>query len=89
RYQAFNTILQGDDDYRLSLYHEYPVLFRLISTKILNFKRFLLELFTQYEKDKPLLEKKLGIDPSAELKHLHIGSGDSHKRGKTVTIFEF
>ncbi|KGX85049.1 type 2 lanthipeptide synthetase LanM family protein [Pontibacillus litoralis] len=88
RYQAFNKFLQ-DDDYKQSLYHEYPVLFRLISTKIVNFKRFLLELFTKYKEDELLLEKKLGIDPASMMKNIHIGSGDSHKRGKTVTILEF
>ncbi|MEG9295999.1 type 2 lanthipeptide synthetase LanM family protein [Mangrovibacillus sp. Mu-81] len=89
RYQSFYQILDGNKDYQQSLYEEYPVLFRLISTKIIHFKHFLVELFTNLEQDKRDISKKLMIDSSSSIKHLHLGSGDSHKMGRTVTIIEF
>ena len=89
RYKSYSRILQEDNIYKKELFEEYPVLFRLISTKIINFKNFLLEIFTNFKKDKHILEKDLNIDPKTKIKHLHLGSGDSHQNGKTVTILEF
>ncbi|WP_370695799.1 type 2 lanthipeptide synthetase LanM family protein (plasmid) [Priestia megaterium] len=88
RYQSFCKMLQRDDNYRDSLIVEYPVLFRLISTKIINLKKFLLELFTHYEQDKHLFSEKFNLNSNSPITRLHIGSGDSHKKGKTVTIIE-
>lgn len=89
RYTSYYRILQEDEEYKTSFYQEYPVLFRTISTKIVNFKRFLLEVFTNYEQDKLLLQETYNINIDLKIKHLHLGSGDSHKKGKTVTILEF
>lgn len=89
RYESFYCILKNDKNYKEELYKEYPVLFRLIATKIVNLKQYLVELLTYFEKDKHLLVDEYGISPKARLLHLHLGGGDSHKKGKTVTTLEF
>ncbi|MFP3887059.1 type 2 lanthipeptide synthetase LanM family protein [Priestia filamentosa] len=88
RYQSFCRMFTENDDYKNALVSEYPVLFRLISTKIINLKEFLIEIFTNFENDKCLLAKEFNLDINFQIKNLHLGSGDVHKKGRTVSIIE-
>lgn len=88
RYQSFNRMLENDNNYLTNLSHEYPVLFRLIFTKIANYKYFLSELFSRYEQDKFIINQELKIDLKSKISRVYLGSGDTHKQGRTVSIIE-
>lgn len=88
RYHSFMDLLENDNTYKENFIKEYSVLFRLISTKIINYKNHLSEIFSRYEADKLILEKELKIDTSSKISHIHLGSGDTHKQGRSVSILE-
>ncbi|MED3528210.1 type 2 lanthipeptide synthetase LanM family protein [Bacillus thuringiensis] len=89
RYESFCDLFQKDSVYHNKLVEEYPVLFRLIANKILNFKNFLNELLSNYILDKKEIE--IEFNDSNEIQYItniKLGSGDSHKKGRTVSILE-
>ncbi|MED1739154.1 type 2 lanthipeptide synthetase LanM family protein [Bacillus swezeyi] len=89
RYNYFKDKMLCDEDYLKYFFKEYPVVFRLILYTLINWKKFIRELNTNFINDSDLLNqtfnkgKDLGI-----VKKLYLGAGDSHN-GKSVVIFEF
>ncbi|MCL1695624.1 MULTISPECIES: type 2 lanthipeptide synthetase LanM family protein [unclassified Lysinibacillus] len=90
RYNYYHTYILNDKEYLFSLINEYPVLFRLLITKVLNTKNFLKELLMRVQKDKYEIKSLFDVDiPIKEIHHINLGSGDSHNNGKTVCVITF
>jgi type 2 lantibiotic biosynthesis protein LanM len=77
-------------DVRLAIVREYPVLFRSLYIATVNWVDFSLELFDRLSRDWNLIRRSLaaGADPGS-LTSITSGLGDTHRRGRTVTILEF
>jgi lantibiotic modifying enzyme len=69
---------------------EYPVLFRSLYIRTMNWVDYTLELLDRLSKDWDFLRESLvpGAEP-ARLTAISAGAGDNHRRGRTVAILEF
>lgn len=75
---------------RLALLQEYPVLGRALWTCAENWLRFSRELVERLCADCNDLSRKFGHDFSQDrVSEVRVGSGDSHRQGRSVTIFKF
>ena len=77
-------------DVRLSMAREYPVLLRSLYIATVNWVDSSLELLERLSKDWALIRANLaaGTEPGS-LTSIAAEAGDSHRRGRTVTILEF
>jgi type 2 lantibiotic biosynthesis protein LanM len=77
-------------DVQLSIAREYPVLFRSLHIITMNWVDSSLELLERLSKDWDLIQASLaaGAEPGS-LTSIAAGAGDTHRRGRTVTILEF
>ncbi|HEY6350331.1 MAG TPA: type 2 lanthipeptide synthetase LanM family protein [Candidatus Angelobacter sp.] len=75
---------------RLTFFQEYPVLARALRTCAANWLRFSRELSEHLCADCDLVSRTFQHDFSRDrVSHVHIGSGDTHRQGRSVTIFKF
>ncbi|XKK15700.1 type 2 lanthipeptide synthetase LanM [Bacillus sp. CB28A.1] len=89
RYQFFCNRFESDPSYVKSFFEEYPVLIRLIMTKIVNSIKFLEEFLFHFHCDKDSLEKTFNNgEKICKISHLHLSKGDAHKSGKSVSTLE-
>jgi lantibiotic modifying enzyme len=77
-------------DVQLSMAREYPVLFRSLHIITMNWVDYSLELLDRLLKDWDLIHASLaaGAEPGS-LTSIAMGTGDAHRRGRTVAILEF
>lgn len=73
---------------RLDFFQSYPVLFRMINTKLDLWTHSVSEFLTRLQCDRALLEEGFGISRDARLKSI-APSGDTHNNGRSVMIVEF
>ena len=89
RFRSFCDRLR-DHGVRLSLVREYPVLFRSLHEKAMNWLENSLELLERLHRDWELIRARLApaADPG-RLTSITFGAGDAHRRGRTVAILGF
>jgi type 2 lantibiotic biosynthesis protein LanM len=87
QYQKFIERFRTSDE-RLAFFMRYPVLFRMVTTKLDFWSRSISEFMTRLKTDRALLEAKFGICREADLKSIH-PSGDTHNNGRSVMMVEF
>ena len=77
-------------DVRTSIVREYPVLFRLLHLKTMNWADSSLELLERLSSDWALIRARLavGLEPG-RLTSIVVGAGDVHRGGRTVAVLEF
>ncbi len=85
RYLRFLDALHGVR--RDSFFAQYPCFARLCATRVLFWARHVSELFERLERDRPLIEAKLGA--LGELVGIEADLGDSHNGGRQVAILHF
>ena len=73
---------------RLDFFQSYPVLFRMIDTKLGLWALSISEFLTRLQGDRLLLEENFGVSRDARLKAI-LPSGDTHNNGRSVMIIEF
>ncbi|WP_164491689.1 type 2 lanthipeptide synthetase LanM family protein [Staphylospora marina] len=90
RYRHFSEVLLRDEQTRLSLYNEYPVLVRLAVTKTLHWVSHVSELLERIEADRDLLSQRFhsGHDIGVP-EEIDLGLGDSHNKGRGVAMVRF
>lgn len=90
RYFSFCEILESNADYKRSLVEEYPVLYRLLNSKLQNYITVLKELLIRIIEDLGQIEETFfcGI-PSKYISKIKLGTGDTHKGGRSVSIVIF
>lgn len=75
---------------RTAFFHEYPVLARALWTCAENWLRFSRELSEHLCADCHRLSSTFQHDFSGDkVSQVHLGSGDTHRQGRSVTIFKF
>lgn len=67
---------------------QYPVMKQLLETKLYTTETMLLEIMTNLEKDRMLLEKEFEVNTSV-LKNIELGKGDTHNHGRMVAVITF
>ncbi|GFN31657.1 type 2 lanthipeptide synthetase LanM family protein [Paenibacillus xylaniclasticus] len=88
RYLSYVEQYLKQKTYRLSLLHEYPVMFRLLAEKTRYVKRFILEAISRSFSDWAMLSEQFGIREQS-IERLELGQGDSHKQGRAVAIIRY
>ena len=73
---------------RLDFFQSYPVLFRIINTKLDLWSQSISEFLIRLQCDRVLLEEEFGISRNTHLKSI-LPSGDTHNNGRSVMIIEF
>ena len=73
---------------RLDFFQSYPVLFRMIDTKLGLWSHSITEFLTRLQCDRSQLKERFGISQDALLKSI-LPSGDTHNNGRSVMIIEF
>lgn len=72
----------------LGFYEKYPVLFRLLTERVLfhidNYKAFIEGI----QQSLPAFESTFALSPPYQLSDISVGAGDSHGKGKTVVLFQ-
>lgn len=89
RFRSFCETLR-EPEVQLSILREYPVLFRSLYIRTMNWVEYTIELLERLSKDWNVIRDNLvtGAE-SARLAAISAGAGDSHRRGRTVAILEF
>lgn len=85
RFHAFEQLL-SDESYQKSLFDEYPLIYRLASSTICNWRDAAVELIERLHQDWDDLTKTGLIPPGVSLESIALGSGDLHARGRSVAI---
>jgi type 2 lantibiotic biosynthesis protein LanM len=89
RFRSFCERLR-DADVSRSIAREYPVLFRSLHVKTMNWLDNSLELLERLHGDWPLIRARLAARAEpGRLTAIAFGAGDTHRRGRTVAILEF
>lgn len=86
RYQDFAAGFNSPNQ-RIVFFQSYPVLFRMLVTKLDLWVETISEFLTRLQVDKASLEE-FGISQGARLKKI-IPSGDTHNNGRSVMVVEF
>ena len=73
---------------RLDFFKMYPVLFRIVTTKLILWSNCTTEFLNRLKSDRCLLEQQFSIPGDALLKSI-IPSGDTHNNGRAVIVVEF
>lgn len=72
----------------VEFYEDYPVLFRLLTERVLfhveNYKEFIEAI----QQSLPDFKTKFSISAPYQLSGISVGAGDSHGKGKTVVLFD-
>lgn len=84
RYHFFNDILLKDKEFVQKIYDEYPLLVRLLLTTASRWACNVSEIINNYCNDKKKLGETFGIDEGACIELIKLGTGDLHKKGKSV-----
>jgi type 2 lantibiotic biosynthesis protein LanM len=81
---------QASSERLTALFAEYPVLARLLGQACQHTADAQVELLERFAADRELIVARLlgGMDPG-EVVDIHIGSGDTHQRGRSVAIVRF
>lgn len=87
RYRNFVESFNSSQN-RIVFFQSYPVLFRMIVTKLDLWSLSTSEFLTRLRDDRVSLEAEFGISREARLKSVH-PSGDTHNRGRSVMVIEF
>lgn len=89
RFRNFCDALR-DPEARWSFVRDYPVLFRSLYVRTINWVDYTVELLSRLSKDWDLIRESLvlGLEPE-RLTAISPGAGDDHRRGRTVAILEF
>ncbi len=88
RYQYFCHQILRNKDFLTNFYNEYPVLFRLLCKKTYYWTKNIKEMFSRLERDKLVIEERLGITDFS-IKDILLGLGDSHNKGQMVATILF
>ncbi|WP_428264754.1 type 2 lanthipeptide synthetase LanM family protein [Haliangium sp.] len=89
RFEQFIAML-ATPAVRLRIFREYPVLARLVQTKIEHWRTCSLELCERLVADQDLIRARIFADEDpGRLSHIEVGRGDRHRGGRTVTRLEF
>ena len=88
RYKYFEKELLFDTEFVTKLYARYNVLVDIMLRTASDNCKYFLEIFENYEKDKPLISEKLGVSNCGAIKSINAGQGDKHN-GKSVAFIEF
>lgn len=84
RYHYFNSILLKNKEYVQKIYDEYPFLVRLLLSTTYRWAHNVSEIINNYCNDKKKLNETFGIEEGACIELIKIGTGDLHKKGKSV-----
>lgn len=82
KYEYFNNVYL--EKYFWNILEEYPVLFRIISVYINNWKDNMINLLSDYYQDASIIAKELNT--YGEIVSIEGGLSDSHNKGKSVII---
>lgn len=78
----------GSKPAMLEFYEDYPVLFRLLTERVLfhidNYKAFI----DGIQQSLPEFKTEFSLFPPYKLSDISVGAGDSHAKGKTVILFD-
>ncbi len=89
RFRSFCESLR-QPEVRWSLVQEYPVLFRSLHIRMMNWVDYHLELLGRLSKDWDLICDNLALGmEQVSLTAISAGAGDEHRQGRTVAILEF
>lgn len=88
--QKYRDFVEGfnSPDRRIAFFQSYPVLFRIVVTKLNLWSDSLIEFIFRLQADRELLSSEFGICPGARLKSVS-PSGDTHNSGRSVMVIEF
>ncbi|MED3981254.1 type 2 lanthipeptide synthetase LanM family protein [Priestia megaterium] len=90
RYKYFENNILNDFNFLSNFGEEYPVLIRVMIERVNNWSNFINDITNDLEKDWPvLIEQFPELKEAGKVVKFHLGMGDTHKKGKTVTILEF
>jgi type 2 lantibiotic biosynthesis protein LanM len=89
RYHSFCNLLGDDPEYKQSLFVEYPVLYRLLYSRLDHYITALYELAERLMSDLQDIEELLHDGPLTGITQIKLGSGDTHKGGRSVSIVIF
>ncbi|MFE7822049.1 type 2 lanthipeptide synthetase LanM family protein [Priestia megaterium] len=84
RYNYFNDVLLNDEDFVQAIYAEYPLLIRLLLTTSNRWAQNVGDIINCYCLDRKEISETLGINKNSHIASLKIGTGDLHKKGKSV-----
>ncbi|MBU5594544.1 type 2 lantipeptide synthetase LanM family protein [Amphibacillus sp. MSJ-3] len=90
RYAYFEEVILKKQSFLAELGEEYPVLIRAMIERINQWCLFVQEIFDHFNNDwEFILEHFPEMKHAGKVKKFHLGMGDTHQRGKSVTIVEF
>lgn len=90
RYKYFENNILNDFDFLSNFGEEYPVLVRVMIERVNNWSNFINEITNNLVKDWQALNEQFSeLKEAGKVIKFHLGMGDTHKKGKTVTILEF
>ena len=83
-YGIFCSSLSVDEGARF--YHNYPVVRRLFTLKIRQWKRCCRSLIRHFSEDRECIQRELGLTRFDSVDHLTLGLSDPHRGGYSVAI---
>lgn len=85
-YSSYNYSFEDKKSF-IDIYEKYPVLDRIITTKINSQLDLIFNSLEKLLKDRITIEKEFDLQLHS-IKNININSGDSHNGGKTVVVYE-
>ncbi len=87
---AHFIMLLDDDEYRLRVFTEYPVLVRMAATAIRQWEQAGVEFLERFSLDRTAILRRFAPDPGpGKLVSALANAGDSHRDGRTVFQLRF
>lgn len=89
RYQSFTRQL-NNNELRNAIFHEYPVLLRIINQSVERWLKQWTQITTRFAEDHDEITKSIFQSQTPGLlQHIHNGQGDPHRGGQQVAILTF